>query len=100
MCAADGTEVFVSFDARGGRIMRSWIRFAVTPALLALLWTTLPEQCVAQGRGRGAGRVGGGGGRAVVSGNRAFVNPGNYSRGYYGGNRYYGGGRYGYNNNG
>jgi len=78
--------------------MRSWIRFAVTPALLALLWSTLPEQCAAQGRGRGAGRVGGG--RAVVGGNRAFVNPGNYSRGYYGGNRYYGGGRYGYNNNG
>jgi len=74
--------------------MRTWIRFAVAPALSALLWTTLPEQVAAQGRGRGAGRVGGGGG-AVVSGNRAFVNPG----GYYGGNRYYGGGRYGYNNN-
>jgi hypothetical protein len=70
---------------------------------------TLPEQCAAQGRGKGGGggggrpgggmavaRPGGGGGRAVVSGNRAYVNPGNYNRGYYGGNRYgYGG--YGYN---
>jgi len=86
--------------------MRTWIRIAVAPALLAILWTTLPERCVAQGRGRGGGggrgggmavaRSGVGGGRAVVSGNRAYVNPG----GYYGGNRYYGGGRYGYGNNG
>jgi len=85
--------------------MRTWIRIAVAPALLGILWTTLPAECSAQGRGRGGGggrggmavaRSGGGGGRAVVSGNRAYVNSGNYSRGYYGGNRYgYGG--YGYN---
>lgn len=86
--------------------MRTWIRFAVAPALLAILWTTLPGQCAAQGRGRGGGGGRGGMpaargavGRPAVSANRAYVNPGNYSRGYYGGNRYYGGygyGGYGY----
>jgi hypothetical protein len=96
--------------------MRTWIRFAVAPALLAILWTTLAEQCTAQGRGRGGGgggaRAGGGGravvsgnravvsgnravvsgNRAVVNGNRAYVNPGIYNRGYGG----YGYGGYGY----